>query len=108
MKKIPLSLSPDQLFALEKLLNQLHDFSPTTPEGFSAKSASLDVAELVHRKYRKACGDVDLFNSKKEITINLKYHELYHLFRFIVIMEYVMELSFELQKIKNFLDQKLA
>ena len=108
MKKIPLSLSPDQLFALEKLLNQLYDFSPTTSEGFATKSACLDVAELVHRKYRKTCGDVDLFNSKKEITINLKYHECDHLFKFFVIMEYVMELSFELQKIKNFLDQKLA
>ena len=108
MKKIPLSLSPDELFALEKLLNQLHDFRPTNKEGFATKSACLDVAELVHRNYRKACGDVDLFNSKKKIKINLKYHESYHLLQYIMATELVINLPFELQKIKNFLDQKLA
>lgn len=108
MKKIPLSLSPDQLFALEKLLNQLRDFSPTTAEGFAIKSACLDVTELVHRKYRKTCGEIDIFNEKKKIKINLKYHEAYHLLQYITVSELVINLSLELQTIKNHLDQKLA
>ncbi|PDS24666.1 hypothetical protein [Flavobacterium branchiophilum] len=108
MKKIPLTLSPNQLFALEKLLNQLQDFIATNAAGFSMKSACLDVAELVHRKYRKACGELDIFNEKKKIKVDLKYHEAYHLLQYIILSGLVMNLPFELQTIKNFLDQKLA
>ncbi|PDS22398.1 hypothetical protein [Flavobacterium branchiophilum] len=108
MKKISLSISPDGLFALEKLLNQVPDFRPTMFEGFVIKSACIDVAEMVHRKYRKVSGEFDVFNNKKKIKINLKYHECYHLLQFMTIMESITPLHFHLQTIKNFLDQKTA
>jgi hypothetical protein len=83
MKPIKTKVTPDQIMALEKLMEQLQDFKPTTISNKVVKSVLEDVADKIHVRYRKIIKSADLFNTKKTISLELKYHEAASIHTFI-------------------------
>ncbi len=75
MKPIKTKCTPDQIMALEKLMEQLGEFNPKAITNKTVKSILEEVAEKIHTKYRKLIKSADLFNTKKTINLELKYHE---------------------------------
>lgn len=83
MKSIKTKVTPDQIMALEKLMEQLVDFKPTTISNKVIKSILEDVADKIHVRYRKIIKSTDLFNTKKTISLELKYQEAASMHTFI-------------------------
>lgn len=83
MNPIKTKVTPDQIMALEKLMQQLPNFKPTQELQKVTKSIITDVADKVHSRYRKISKSPNLFNEKKKTTIELKYHEAFALTVFI-------------------------
>lgn len=106
MKKITLPLLADEAFALDKLLNQVPDFLPKTPQGKAMKSICLETSDRVHKLVRKLQKDTDLFHAKKKAKIDLKYHEAYAIFELINALLPATGNNIHLQKINDFLHQK--
>jgi hypothetical protein len=82
MKPIKIKVSPDQIMAMEKMMNQLEGYKPTTVEEKVIRSMLFDVADKIHTRYRKIIKSADLFNGKKPIGLELKFHETYALYSF--------------------------
>lgn len=83
MKPIKTKVTPDQIMALEELMEQLVDFKPTAISNKVVKSVLEDVADKIHVRYRKITKSTDLFNAKKPIGLELKYHEAASMHTFI-------------------------
>lgn len=75
MKPIKTKLTPDQIMALEKLLEKTLTHVPTTTDQKLTKSILTDVSEKVHKMYRSVIKTTDLFNEKKTKSLTLKWHE---------------------------------
>jgi hypothetical protein len=45
----------------------------------------IDVAEKIHLRYRKIIKTTDLFNTKKKVSVEFKFHELVNLIVFIKV-----------------------
>lgn len=112
MKPIKTKCTPDQVMALEKLMEQLQDFKPTAISNKVVKSILEDVAEKIHVRYRKIIKSSDLFNAKKTIVLELKYHEAASIHMFIQMaisnIPKVEKAHNDLLKLSLDLHQKLA
>lgn len=86
MKPIKTKVTPDQILALEKLMEQLPQFTPSQELQKVTKSIMTDVSDKIHVRYRKIIKSQDLFNSKKKIALELKYHEAFATTIFIELM----------------------
>jgi hypothetical protein len=75
MKPIKLKITPDQILALEKLLEDVLLKPAIKIDEKLTKSILSDVAEKVHKMYRDILKSRDLFNEKKKKSIQLKWHE---------------------------------
>lgn len=110
--KIKLSLTPDQVMSLEKLMNQVDAiYMPTTRQGKAIRSISFFVSDKINKAYRKLIKSTDLF-SKKKVHISLEYHEANALFEIInTLIPYIettTETKREYQTTSDFLHQKLV
>lgn len=112
MKPIKTKVTPDQIIALETLLEQLPNFNPTEQMAKLTKSIITDVADKVHSRYRKVIKSHDLFDSKKTVGLVLKYHEAVAITIFIELMLPGISPSLkkhnDLLMLHNYLHQKLA
>ncbi|MDI6049584.1 hypothetical protein QLS31_07055 [Flavobacterium sp. XS2P24] len=111
MKTIKTKVTPDQIMALEKLMEQLVDFKPPAISNKVVKSVLEDVADKIHVRYRKIIKSADLFNAKKTIGLELKYHEAASIYTFIQMSLcniHKEEKAYnDLLKLSNYLHQKL-
>lgn len=71
--------------ALEKMMSQLEEYKPTSIEEKVTRSVLFDISDKIHARYRKIIKSSDLFNNKKPIGLELKFHEVYALYSFIQI-----------------------
>ncbi|RTY64391.1 hypothetical protein [Flavobacterium sp. LB2P53] len=85
MKPIKTKVTPDQIMALEKLMNQIEDYKAISLEEKVTRSVLFDISDKIHARYRKIIKSVDLFSNKKLIGLELKFHEGYALYSFIQI-----------------------
>ena len=112
MKPIKSKPTPDQIMALEKLMEQLPSFNPMTRNNRVIKSILLEASEKIHTRYRKLVKNSDLFSPKKTFPLELKYHEASALNLFIQIMlpsiPRLEKAHNDLLQFYNYLDQKLA
>ena len=112
MKPIKTRLTPDQIIALETLLEQLPTFTPIEEMAKLTKSIVTDVADKVHSRYRKMIKSNSLFDAKKTIGLELKYHEAFAIVIFIEIMlptiPPMVKKHNDLFMLHNYLHQKLA
>jgi hypothetical protein len=112
MKPIKTRLTPDQIIALETLLEQLPNWTPNDQIARLTKSIIVDVADKVHSRYRKVIKSHDLFDAKKTIGLELKFHEAFAVTIFIEIMlpkiPPTLKKHNDLFMLHNYLHQKLA
>jgi hypothetical protein len=85
MKPIKAKFTPDLIIGLENIMKDFANWGPFTTEQKVAKSILVEVADKIHLRYRKITKTTDLFNSKKTVSIELKFHELVHLLLFIKV-----------------------
>lgn len=83
MKPIKTKLTPDQIFALDKLMEQLPDYQPKKELEKVTKSILMDCEDKIHTRYRKILKSQDIFNQNKTVSLELKYHEAFALTIFI-------------------------
>jgi hypothetical protein len=112
MKPIKCKPTPDQIMALEKLMEQLPLFNPMNRNNRVIKSILVEVADKIHIRYRKLLKTANLFNNDKTISLELKYHEVSAIHLFIQIMlpdiPNQEKRYNDLLQFSNFLNQKLA
>lgn len=112
MKPIKTKVTPDQILALEKLMAQLPQFTPNQELQKATKSIMADVSDKIHVRYRKIITSHDLFNSKKKIAMELKYHEAFATTIFIELMlptiPILEKAHNDLLMFRNYLHQQLA
>lgn len=109
---LKLKLSSDQILATAKILEMVYESYPTTnPQEKLTKSISFDLSDKFTSKQRKICKSDDIFDSKKEFGIALKYHEAFTLY--LVIQHFLPSVPkeekryFDLLNLSNYLHQKL-
>jgi hypothetical protein len=74
--KIELNLTADQVFAVEKLLNQVYDLFPSVDcEQLAVRSIAFDLAEQFTAKRKALIKKNSLFDVNKKYKMSLKYHE---------------------------------
>jgi hypothetical protein len=110
--KTDLKLTADQVFALEKLLQQVYNLYPaTTQEQKATRSIAFDLDEKFSSKRKQIIKNNNLFEQKKRYKISLKYHEALALQRIIFdLLDTVNseKPKFDLKNVHDFLHQKLA
>jgi hypothetical protein len=111
--KIKLPLTPDQVMALEKLMNQVDLlYKPTTMEGKAIRSINFFVSDKINKTYRNLNRSPDLFNHKKKAIVTLEHYEAFALFKVINALISNIAISQEqrldFQTISDFLHQKLV
>jgi predicted site-specific integrase-resolvase len=112
MKPIKLEITPDQIMALEKLMNQVDSlYKPTTPQGKAIRSISFEVSDKINSRYRKLLKNTDLFKNKKPVEIAFNYHQAFALFEILnTLLPHIncdVSTKTEFQKTHDFLHQKL-
>ena len=107
MKKIILPLTPDQVFALDKLMQQLPLWKPTTPQAKAGKSICLEVSSRINKISHKIKQEADLFNPKKKEKIDLKFYEAYAVFEFVNTFLPSTGNNDYLQQVKDSIQMKL-
>ena len=105
--KITIKTTPDQVLALDKVLEALDIFEVQSPEGKSVKSICYDCQDKVSKLSKKLKRSTDLFNNKKTHSLNLKYHEAYALLEYVNHMLPSTGHNLDLQQVHDQLHQKL-
>jgi hypothetical protein len=76
---IQLKLTPDQIFAVAKLLEKVYQTNPIDVQQKITRSIALDVADIYIKKQHLLYKKQSLFDVKKLHKITLKFHEAYAL-----------------------------
>lgn len=108
--KIELKLSPDQVFAVAHLSEQIYQSNPTDVYQKIWRSIALDVADIYIKKQHHLYKKQTLFDAKKLHKISLKFHEAFALH---IVLETLMHTVQDiycrtiLQKLCDTLHQKI-
>jgi hypothetical protein len=105
--KITIKTTPDQVLALDKVLEALNIFEVQSPESKAVKSICYDCQDKVIKIVKPLKRSIDLFNNKKKHAINLKYHEAYALLEYLNHMLPSTGHNLNLQQVHDQLHQKL-
>lgn len=108
--KIELKLNSDAIIALSQKLSGVYIAYPLTTSEKVMKCVLMDVFDRVSTKAKGLQRKQSLFDSKKKVTLSLKFHQAYYLYEFIKGIE-MFDTDFQatqIQKIINLLDQKLV
>src|SRR5690554_965089 len=108
--KTELKLNTDAIIVLSKLLSGVYLGQPLTTLERVSKCVLMDVFDKVSAKAKDLQRKQSLFDSRKKVTLSLKFHQAYYLYEFIKDVE-MFENDFQaaqIQKIFNLLDQKLC
>jgi aspartyl/asparaginyl-tRNA synthetase len=105
--KTTIKITPDQVLALDKVLEASKFFEVQTPESRAVKSICYDCQDKVSKLAKKLKRSLDIFNNKKKHTINLKYHEAYALLEYLNHMLPFAGHNLDLQQVHDQLHQKL-
>ncbi len=108
--KIELKINTDAILELSQRLSGVYMASPNTTPEKVMKCVLMDVVDKVSAKAKELQRKQSLFDSKKKVTISLKFHQAYFLNEFLN-KEVLFENEFQkvqVQKITNILDQKLC
>jgi len=108
--KIELKLNTDAIIVLSQKLAGVYIANPNTTPEKVMKCVLMDVFDKVSAKAKDLQRKQSLFDSRKKVTLSLKFHQAYYLYEFIKDIE-MFETDFQaaqIQKIFNLLDQKLC
>lgn len=110
MMKIELKINPDAVIVLSQKLAGVYIANPHTTVEKVVKCILMDVFDRVSAKAKDLQRKQSLFDSKKKVTLSLKFHQAYYLHKFLDKQD-TFESQFQqiqVQKIINILDQKLC
>lgn len=93
IRDIKPNLKIDQVFALEKLMNEVEKKKPKTIDECVAYSVSLEIAEKINKLYVKTTKSTDLFSKDKTVKMSLKFFEAYSLL--VLILTYLKTIDKE-------------
>ena len=108
--KTELKLNPDAIIVLSQVLSGVYTANPIANYEKVMKCILMDVFDKVTAKAKELQRKQSLFDSKKKVTLSLKFHQAYYLYEFIKDIE-MFDNDFQatqIRKIFNLLDQKLC
>lgn len=110
--KIDLNLTSDQVFAVQKLLQQVYDLFPSVDcDQLSVRSIAFDLDEIFTAKRKVLIKKNSIFDAGKKYKMSVKYHEAVVLRRIIGnLIETVNDIKAtnDLRILYHFLQQKTA
>lgn len=107
---IELKLTPDQVFAVAKLLEQVYDTNPIDINQKVMRSIAIEVADIYIKKQHSLYKKQTLFDAKKLHKITLKFHEAFALHSVLESLMYTVQDIYcrtILHKLINTLHQKI-
>lgn len=110
MMKIEIKLNPDNIVILNNVLSGVYSSNPSTKTGKITKCILMDVCDKIASKKKDLERKQTLFDSKKKVTLSLKYSQAFYLSHFLLNLpefDNVFQDN-QIQKIINLLDQKLC
>lgn len=108
--KIELKLSTDGIIVLSQVLSSAYTANPIGNHEKVMKCVLMDVFDKVSTKAKSLQRKQSLFDTKKKVTLSLKFSQAYYLYHFIKDIE-MYDNDFQaaqIQKVFNVLDQKLV
>lgn len=108
--KIELKLNPDGIIVLAQLLSGVYTTQSYTTLENVRKCVLMDVYDKLTTKAKDLQRKQSLFDSKKKVTLSLKFSQAYYLLQFLNNIDlFANEFKkIQIQKIINLLDQKLC
>lgn len=109
--KIDLTVKPDSIFELSKVLSDICNSQPITTEQKVNKCILIDVFKTVDNKAKDLrIKQTALFDNKKQIKLSFKISQAYYLYNFLSDIELFNDgyTKLHIQKIINILHQKLC
>lgn len=109
--KVELKISPENAIIIAATLQAVYNSKAVTRRDKSTLSIALDVVAKFDAKAVNLKSKMNLFDSKKKITVSLKFHEADMLELILVQQLKGVEppyIRLEIQKTINHLNQKLA
>jgi len=108
--KIELKTNPDGIITLKNVLQGVYNSEPQTKLEKMVKCVLMDVVDKIESKAKDLQRKQSLFDTKKKISLSLKYSQAFYLAHFLLNLPSVDNDFQKAQVIKiiNFLDQKLC
>lgn len=108
--KIELKTNPDGIITLKNVLQGVYNSEPQAKLEKVVKCVLMDVVDKIESKAKDLQRKQSLFDTKKKISLSLKYSQAFYLSQFLLNLPSVDNDFQKAQVIKiiNFLDQKLC
>lgn len=110
--QVKLKFSVEQVFSINKLLNEVYkiSFNTFTTEEKVQISIGATLSDMFEKRKRKLYKELDLLNSTKKISLTFKYHEAWALKEILLNKINLLDSDFHrlnAQTSINLLDQKV-